>query len=78
MQNNCIFNLPVCGELNNPTNGEVVINDSSRIVGSRATYTCDDGFLLTGSIERDCQDSGMWSGADPVCILFERMYPWNA
>ena len=79
MQNNCILitHLPVCESLNNPTNGEVVINASTRVVGSVATYTCDDGFLLSGSDERECQDNGMWSGPEPLCNIVERMFPWN-
>ena len=79
MQNNCILlliYLSVCESLNNPSNGEVVINDSTRVVGSIATYNCDGGFFLSGSIERECQDNGTWSGDEPRCI--ERMYQWNA
>ena len=62
------FLFSVCESLSNPTNGGVVINDSTRVVGSIATYSCDDGFLLSGSIERECQDNGMWSGNEPLCI----------
>ena len=78
MQNNCILTSysPVCESLSNPISGGVVINDSTRVVGSIATYNCDDGFLLSGSIDRECQGNGTWSGDEPLCI--ERMYQWNA
>ncbi len=32
-----------------------------------ATYTCDDGYTLTGDMTRICLADGMWSGAAPTC-----------
>jgi len=35
--------------------------------GETCTFTCDDGFTLTGSSTRTCQDDGTWSGTEPMC-----------
>ncbi len=32
-----------------------------------ATYTCNDGYTLTGDPTRMCQDDGMWSGSPSTC-----------
>ena len=57
----------ICEDLTDPTSGTVSINDTSRLPGTLATYTCNAGYLLSGAPQRICQDSGMWSGAAPVC-----------
>ena len=37
-------------------------------VGTNATHTCNDGFILTvGSETRECLPGGIWSGRIPVC-----------
>ena len=56
-----------CEVLTDPTGGTVSVNDTSRIPGALATYTCNAGYLLSGESERNCQESGMWSGAVPIC-----------
>ncbi len=35
--------------------------------GSTATYTCTEGYTLTGEATRTCQSNGMWSGSEPTC-----------
>ena len=35
--------------------------------GSVATYVCDAGYILAGSLTRTCQASGEWSGEEPTC-----------
>ncbi len=38
-------------------------------VGTVATHTCNDGFMLgAGSETRECLLGGIWSGFTPVCI----------
>ena len=53
---------PVLGDI---ANGAVTV--TSRTVGSRATYTCNDGYRLQGDRQRECQRNGQWSGQEPVC-----------
>ncbi len=37
-------------------------------VGTMATHSCNDGFILgAGSEIRTCLNSGIWSGLTPVC-----------
>ena len=36
-------------------------------LGDTCTVTCDDGFDLSGSETRTCQDDGSWSGTEAVC-----------
>ena len=36
-------------------------------VFSIATYTCNEGFGLTGVSSRVCQTNGVWSDSPPVC-----------
>ena len=37
-------------------------------VGDIATYMCNDGFYLRGSMTRLCQNNGMWSHEAPMCL----------
>ena len=46
-------------------NGAVVL--SGQTVGSSATYTCSEGFVLDGDATRICQSNGMWSLTAPIC-----------
>ena len=56
----------LCPVLGNIANGAVTV--TSRTVGSRATYTCNDGYRLQGDRQRECQRNGRWSGQEPVCV----------
>ena len=40
---------------------------SGTTFNSRATYTCDRGFVLSGQSVRTCQSDGEWSGRAPEC-----------
>ena len=35
--------------------------------GDTCTYTCNNGYELTGSMTRTCQSDGTWSGSDTTC-----------
>ncbi|KAM6182378.1 complement C2 [Erethizon dorsatum] len=36
--------------------------------GDKVRYSCASGLVLTGSAERECQGSGVWSGTEPLCL----------
>ena len=36
--------------------------------GSTATYSCDEGYELSGSGQLVCQDDGTWDGPAPTCV----------
>ncbi len=62
-----------CGRLSDPTNGDVSFTSIS--VNSKATYSCNNGFILVGQTTRICQSNGEWSGIAPVCkSKTEHMY----
>ena len=55
-----------CSDLSDPDNGRVLV--SGRIIGSIATYDCNEGFELQGgSSTRVCRDNQEWSGTTPTC-----------
>ncbi len=54
-----------CPKLAAPENGAV--NDGDNRVGTKAVYTCNDGFRLVGSSKRLCQKGGSWAGEAPTC-----------
>uniref|UniRef100_A0A8D1AU57 Complement C2 n=1 Tax=Sus scrofa TaxID=9823 RepID=A0A8D1AU57_PIG len=35
--------------------------------GDKVRYRCSSNLVLTGSMERECQDNGVWSGTEPIC-----------
>ena len=55
-----------CSQLAAPANGNIQV--SATTYGGVATYSCRDGFQLSGSRTRTCQADGNWSGAQPSCI----------
>ncbi len=55
-----------CVVLSDIINGDVSLSGTSP--GSDATYSCIDGYFLSGNPRRICQDNGLWTGDEPVCI----------
>ena len=63
--------LVICPTLNNPQNGQVMVDDVNNIQGANASYSCNIGFELIGDRMRVCQNTGgsigVWTGSDPTC-----------
>jgi len=59
------FAVVQCQSLTAPGNGIVFCTGND--VGDTCTVTCDDGFELSGSETRTCQNDSMWSGTDATC-----------
>ena len=56
-----------CGLPPKPDYGSVSYKSTK--CGSKAYYSCDYGYLLTGgSSVRKCQPNGYWSGKTPKCL----------
>uniref|UniRef100_A0A8C5XQI3 Complement C2 n=1 Tax=Microcebus murinus TaxID=30608 RepID=A0A8C5XQI3_MICMU len=36
-------------------------------LGDKVSYRCSSNLVLTGSAKRECQEDGVWSGAEPIC-----------
>lgn len=62
----------LCPVLIAPINGDVDV--PSREVDSTATYSCDDGFILSGLQTRACQSNGRWFGIPPICTPGKKKY----
>ncbi len=61
-----------CLELATPNNGNVVLSDSALLVGTIATYKCNQGYVLAGDTTRTCKERGdrtigTWNGTMPQC-----------
>ncbi|XP_064604948.1 clotting factor C-like [Liolophura sinensis] len=56
-----------CSELQAPKNGGILKSSGSATVGQKVTFTCNSGYVLTGSVERQCREDGTWSGETTLC-----------
>ena len=56
-----------CPELPPLANGDITLSSPERLNGTTATYTCDSGYVLTGSRMRTCQTNGAWEEPAPFC-----------
>ncbi|XP_075552474.1 complement receptor type 2-like isoform X2 [Dermacentor variabilis] len=57
--------IVVCGPLDGIANGTVRLLGTQ--YGSKAEFTCNEGFKLTGTSTRTCDADGQWSDASPRC-----------
>ena len=55
-----------CGFPDAPLLGLIQLDDI--IIGSVATYSCEEGFMLLGNQNRTCLANGEWSGVTPACV----------
>ena len=72
MKNNLIcyyVSIAQCPMLTAPENGMISCAGTGGDVGDTCTISCDDGYDLSGSETRTCQDDGSWSGTDAVCAI---------
>lgn len=54
-----------CRNPGDPANGHMYGDMYS--VGSQVTFSCDEGFQLTGVTKLTCMESGEWSHSIPYC-----------
>ena len=66
-----IYPTAICPDLDTLVNGEISYDPDMtspfRDIGTVATHTCEDGFVLVGAGTRECQIGGTWSGSPPTC-----------
>ena len=43
------------------------MDDGDNCPGTKAVYSCNDGFELVGDRKRLCQGDGTWYGEAPTC-----------
>ncbi|XP_055618198.1 sushi, von Willebrand factor type A, EGF and pentraxin domain-containing protein 1-like [Toxorhynchites rutilus septentrionalis] len=60
-----------CPELTPPENGYFVKhpNACGQVLNAACGTRCQSGYQLVGDSIRLCQESGVWSGNDPKCVL---------
>ena len=54
-----------CGDPGLVSSGQRELTGTA--VGEMANFTCFEGFRMEGSAQRECQQSGLWSGTQPTC-----------
>ena len=65
----------LCQELTQPGNGSVHYSENPFHIGTVATYDCNPGFIITGSVSRTCAQNlinitsttGDWRGNSTFC-----------
>ncbi len=71
LHNQCTFTAVECSALPSIPNGAITYGPDTIAdfdVGTMATHTCNDGFVLVGSETRECLVGGRWSGLfAPTC-----------
>ncbi|XP_052281195.1 P-selectin-like [Dreissena polymorpha] len=65
----------LCNTLNPPSSGYV--NISSNATVSVATYTCAQGYVISGVTTRTCLKNGSWEGTSPACDCEPPVSPVN-
>ncbi|XP_015755037.1 PREDICTED: sushi, von Willebrand factor type A, EGF and pentraxin domain-containing protein 1-like isoform X6 [Acropora digitifera] len=54
-----------CGSLSVPLNGSITGNETT--FPNEVSFSCDEGFVLSGSTVRRCEAEGSWSGNQTRC-----------
>ena len=55
-----------CPTLSNPRNGALICT-GPQVTDQSCSYTCQNGYNLTGSVTRKCQPDHTWSGDPTSC-----------
>jgi len=64
-----------CHILFAPDDGEISCSlgdDGVPTEGDTCSFTCDDGFMLSGSNTRTCQSDLTWTGTEAMCTRGKR------
>ena len=67
----CFLLLVICPSLTAPSNGMISCmlgGDGVANLDDTCTFTCNNGYQLTGSGTRTCGNDESWSGNDAMCI----------
>ena len=59
-----------CEELLTPSNGSINCSNNQPLqYQDTCTFQCNDGYELEGSVMRQCEASGEWSGTSTQCNI---------
>ena len=59
-----------CSTSPQPAHGSIAYSQPYLTLGQTATYSCDDGYQLTGPRVRVCQADSTWTGFEPSCCEY--------
>lgn len=62
-----LLHISGCSTLDTPDKGTLIMTSSQ--YSSVASFSCNNGYVLQGSQQLTCMDSGNWSGVIPVCRI---------
>ncbi|GFT70691.1 sushi, von Willebrand factor type A, EGF and pentraxin domain-containing protein 1 [Nephila pilipes] len=57
-----------CKQPKKPQAGKINCDNKDLLVGSKCRFTCDRGYMMEGSEERQCLSTKRWSGSKVNCI----------
>uniref|UniRef100_A0A668U1T3 Selectin E n=1 Tax=Oreochromis aureus TaxID=47969 RepID=A0A668U1T3_OREAU len=62
-----------CEKMSEPTHGSMKCSDplDSFSYQSTCTFTCDEGYVLSGSPSLQCESSGNWNASQPFCVAVQ-------
>ncbi|XP_039908868.1 sushi, von Willebrand factor type A, EGF and pentraxin domain-containing protein 1-like [Simochromis diagramma] len=62
-----------CEKMSEPTHGSMKCSDplGSFSYQSTCTFTCDEGYVLSGSPSLQCEASANWNGSQPYCVAVQ-------
>ena len=64
---NSFFLVVDCGDPGHPRNG-LTTASGGFTYGNEVTFSCNDNYVLDGSLLATCQNNGKWSKRLPVCL----------
>ena len=65
----CIY-IVTCEDLATPSNGIINCSNNQPLqYQDRCIFQCNDGYKLQGSVIRQCEASGEWSGNETQCDI---------
>ena len=69
----------ICSSISS-TNGMISYSPDTtpKLEGTVATHSCDDGYILSGGINRTCQSDRTWSGGSITCEGTDAHYEFTA
>ena len=66
----CIPLIVTCEDLETPSSGSITCSNTQPLqYQDRCTFQCNDGYELQGSVIRQCEASGEWSGSRTQCNI---------
>uniref|UniRef100_A0A668TX69 Selectin E n=1 Tax=Oreochromis aureus TaxID=47969 RepID=A0A668TX69_OREAU len=64
--------VPIHGQIScSPSLSSFVSHEATHPVGMVCIFTCDEGYVLSGSPSLQCESSGNWNASQPFCVAVQ-------